>query len=90
MSHPVYPTFPTSPAPVIGDTFTADGATWTFSSIGWVKTRIKSGVATTQDLKLRQMLTKNNITGVPVMGSPLATLFSSLELELEDVERAIR
>jgi hypothetical protein len=24
------------------------------------------------------------------MGSPLATLFSSLELELEDVERAIR
>jgi hypothetical protein len=25
-----------------------------------------------------------------VLGSPLATLFSSLELELEDVERAIR
>ena len=40
MSHPVYPTFPTSPAPVIVDTFTADGATWTFSSIGWVKTVI--------------------------------------------------
>jgi hypothetical protein len=53
--------------------------------------RIKSGVATTQDLKAAtDWLTKNNITGVPVMGSPLATLFSSLELELEDVERAIR
>ena len=53
--------------------------------------RIKSGVATTQDLKAAtDWLTKNNITGVPVMGSPLATLFSSLELELEDVERAIK
>jgi hypothetical protein len=41
-------------------------------------------------LKLADWLGKNNITGVPVMGSPLATLFSSLELELEDVERAIR
>jgi hypothetical protein len=40
MAHPVYPTFPTSPAPVIGDTFTDDGATWTYSSIGWVKTVI--------------------------------------------------
>lgn len=40
MSHPVYPTFPTSPAPTLGQTFTADGATWTFSSIGWVKTVI--------------------------------------------------
>jgi hypothetical protein len=53
--------------------------------------RIKSGTATTQDLKAAaDWLGKNNITGVPVMGSPLATLFSSLELELEDVERAIR
>jgi hypothetical protein len=53
--------------------------------------RIKSGVATTQDLKAAaDWLGKNNITGVPVMGSPLASLFSSLELELEDVERAIR
>jgi len=40
MSHPVYPTFPTSPAPTIGQTFTADGATWTYSNIGWVKTVI--------------------------------------------------
>jgi hypothetical protein len=38
MAHPVYPTFPTSPAPTIGQTFTANGATWTYSSIGWVKT----------------------------------------------------
>ena len=53
--------------------------------------RIKSGTATTQDLKAStDWLAKNNITGVPVLGSPLANLFSSLELELEDVERAIR
>jgi hypothetical protein len=53
--------------------------------------RIKSGTATTQDIKAAaDWLAKNNITGVPVLGSPLANLFSSLELELEDVERAIR
>lgn len=53
--------------------------------------RIQSGTATTQDLKAAtDWLSKNNITGIPVMGSPLATLFSSLELELEDVERAIK
>jgi len=53
--------------------------------------RIKSGTATTQDLKAAtDWLAKNNITGVPVLGSPLATLFNSLELEMEDVERAIR
>jgi len=53
--------------------------------------RIKSGTASTQDIKAAaDWLAKNNITGVPVLGSPLATLFSSLELELEDVERAIR
>jgi hypothetical protein len=53
--------------------------------------RIKSGTATTQDIKTAaDWLAKNNITGVPVLGSPLANLFSSLELELEDVERAIR
>jgi hypothetical protein len=53
--------------------------------------RIKSGTATTQDLKAAtDWLSKNNITGIPVMGSPLANLFNSLELELEDVERAIR
>ena len=53
--------------------------------------RIKSGIATTQDLKAStDWLAKNNITGVPVLGSPLANLFNSLELEMEDVERAIR
>ena len=53
--------------------------------------RIKSGTATTQDIKAAaDWLAKNNITGVPVLGSPLATLFSSLELEMEDVERVIR
>ena len=53
--------------------------------------RIKSGTATTQDIKAAaDWLSKNNITGVPVLGSPLANLFDSLELEMEDVERAIR
>jgi hypothetical protein len=53
--------------------------------------RIKSGTATTQDIKAAaDWLAKNNITGVPVLGSPLASLFNSLELEMEDVERAIR
>lgn len=53
--------------------------------------RIKSGTATTQDIKTAaDWLAKNNITGVPVLGSPLATLFNSLELEIEDVERVIR
>lgn len=54
--------------------------------------RIESGLATTQDLKAAcDWLAKNNITGVPVSGSPLAELFASLpDLELEDVERVIR
>lgn len=53
--------------------------------------RIKSGTATTQDLKAAcDWLAKNNVTGLPIAGSPLATLFESLELEMEDVERAIR
>jgi len=53
--------------------------------------RIKSGTATTQDLKAAtDWLAKNNITGVPILGSPLASLFNSLELEMEDVERIIR
>lgn len=53
--------------------------------------RIKSGVATTQDIRVASdWLAKNNITGIPIAGSPLAHLFDSLELELEDVERAIR
>jgi hypothetical protein len=54
--------------------------------------RIESGLATTQDLKAAcDWLAKNNITGVPISGSPLAELFASLpDLELEDVERVIR
>jgi hypothetical protein len=53
--------------------------------------RIKSGTATTQDIKAAaDWLSKNNITGLAVIGSPLASLFESLELELEDVEQAIR
>jgi hypothetical protein len=54
--------------------------------------RIKNGDATTQDLKAAtDWLAKNNITGVPVLGSPLAALFASMpELEIEDVQSAIR
>jgi len=54
--------------------------------------RIQNGDATTQDLKAAtDWLAKNNITGVPVLGSPLAALFASKpELEIEDVQSAIR
>lgn len=54
--------------------------------------RIKSGTATTQDLKAAaDWLAKNNVTGLPISGSPLAELFASLpEIELEDVERVIQ
>ena len=54
--------------------------------------RIKNGDATTQDIKTAaDWLSKNNITGVPTLGSPLATLFASMpELEFEDVQSAIR
>lgn len=53
--------------------------------------RIKSGVATTQDIKAAaDWLSKNNITGLPVSGSPLAELFATLpEIEVEDVENVI-
>ena len=53
--------------------------------------RIKSGVATTQDIKAAaDWLAKNNITGLPVSGAPLAELFATLpEIELEDVEQVI-
>ena len=53
--------------------------------------RIKSGVATTQDIKAAaDWLAKNNITGLPVSGSPLAELFAALpEIEIEDVEQVI-
>ena len=54
--------------------------------------RIKSGVATTQDLKAAaDWLSKNNITGLAVTGSPLAELFASLpEVEIEDVQRIVQ
>ena len=53
--------------------------------------RIKSGTATTQDIKAAaDWLSKNNITGLATVGSPLSALFDSLELEMEDLERAIR
>ncbi|MFZ9316982.1 MAG: hypothetical protein ACO24P_06955 [Candidatus Nanopelagicaceae bacterium] len=54
--------------------------------------RIKSGTATTQDIKAAaDWLAKNNVTGLPISGSPLAELFASLpEIELEDVERVIQ
>lgn len=54
--------------------------------------RIKSGVATTQDIKAAaDWLAKNNVTGLPVSGSPLAELFATLpEIELEDVEHVIQ
>lgn len=54
--------------------------------------RIKSGTASTQDIRAAcDWLSKNNITGLPISGSPLSELFASLpELELEEVERVIR
>lgn len=54
--------------------------------------RIKSGTATTQDIKAAaDWLAKNNVTGLPVSGSPLAELFATLpEIELEDIERVIQ
>lgn len=54
--------------------------------------RIQSGTATTQDLRAAcDWLSKNNVTGLPVSGSPLAELFASLpELDLEEVERVVQ
>jgi len=54
--------------------------------------RIQSGEATTQDIRAAcDWLAKNNVTGLPVSGSPLSELFASLpELDLEEVERVIR
>jgi hypothetical protein len=55
-------------------------------------TRIKQGAdCSTADIKAAiDWLSKNNITGVPVSGSPLADLLASIEVDLEDVERAIK
>ena len=54
--------------------------------------RVKQGAeCSTQDIKAAiDWLSKNNITGVPVSGSPLAALLESMEVDLEDVERAIQ
>lgn len=39
MSHPVYPTFPSTPS--IGDVYEPNhGGSWTYTTIGWVKTEI--------------------------------------------------
>ena len=54
--------------------------------------RIQSGTATTQDIRAAcDWLAKNNVTGLPISGSPLAELFATLpELELEDLEHVIQ
>jgi hypothetical protein len=54
--------------------------------------RIQQGPdCSTQDIKAAiDWLSKNNITGVPASGSPLAALLESIEVDLEDVERAIK
>jgi hypothetical protein len=54
--------------------------------------RIQQGPdCSTADIKAAiDWLSKNNITGVPVSGSPLAALLESIEVDLEDVERAIK
>jgi len=51
--------------------------------------RIKTGEASTADLKAAtDWLHKNNITGVPVEGSPLAALVGVIpELTFDDVQR---
>lgn len=53
--------------------------------------RLKQGPdCSTADLKAAiDWLSKNNITGVPISGSPLADLLATMEVNLEDVERAI-
>jgi len=54
--------------------------------------RIKAGAdCSTADIKAAiDWLSKNNITGIPAAGSPLASLLASIEVDIEDVERAIR
>jgi len=54
--------------------------------------RLKAGEdCSTADIKAAiDWLSKNNITGLPASGSPLASLLASLEVDIEDVERAIR
>lgn len=54
--------------------------------------RIKTGEATTQDLKAAcDWLTKNSITGVVVEGSALSSLADIMpEINFDEVQRAIR
>jgi hypothetical protein len=54
--------------------------------------RIKQGAdCSTADIKAAiDWLAKNNITGVPIAGSPLADLLASIEVDLEEVERVIQ
>jgi hypothetical protein len=54
--------------------------------------RVKQGSeCSTQDIKAAiDWLSKNNITGIPVSGSPLAALLESIEVDLEDVDRVTR
>ena len=53
--------------------------------------RIKTGEATTADLRAAiDWLSKNDITGVPVAGSPLASLAGLIpELTFDDVQEAL-
>lgn len=53
--------------------------------------RIKSGEASTADIRAAiEWLSKNDITGVPVTGSSLASLMGSIpELTFEDVQEYI-
>jgi len=50
--------------------------------------RIKSGEASTADIRAAiEWLSKNDITGVPIAGSPLASLANLIpELTFEDVQ----
>jgi hypothetical protein len=52
--------------------------------------RIKSGEASTADLRAAiDWLSKNDITGVPISGSPLASLAGLIpELTFDDVQRS--
>ena len=57
-----------------------------------IASRIKQGTeCSTADLRVAiDWLAKNNITGIPISGSPLAALLESIEMDLEDVERVIK
>lgn len=54
--------------------------------------RIKQGPdCPTADLKAAiDWLSKNNITGVPASGSPLSHLLEAMEVDLADIDNAIR